>query len=491
MKSIPRCQIKHPRSPKPYGVALTMTDNRMTSSSRNQKHVLEEGRPPLMPVVAFPQMQNRDALKVPRYFFSEPERKDQRPHYLEMDDEDKFELMNVTVVVYSLNGILCEKQPTKKRRQKLGNRGDASYRRGDSSVSKSTVGGSTISSLGVSTASDESFMENPIAPTTAVVSFRKNAFSSHTSLETFLPSVPLSLPSSTIGNKARYGASWPSEQSELVKDNTNIARSSFKLTRCMQQEAFVPGETRATAAGAVSNYVHETLELRINLSRGTELVPLGSAAIVISGDEEGEVQMHVPTQAIKNKPKTTKLGRRFKSKPKGNKYGYFMSDPSRRYYLDDNATLRVGIQVIPQTAVKIAEEREKQDLDLKKMLERISDENLDRGDHRDMRRISVENMKAAMSQMRPRAPPTPPNSMLPFLCGTMMCAPSRPISEPKVNDIPIEIVHTRTDIRYQYGVTSIMSSVSESTDGSNDSEPEVEPKQAPPRKSGRKAHFFY
>ena len=476
--------------PKPYGPALTMTDNRLTTCS-NKKYEEEKGRPPLMPVVAFPQMHQRDAHKAPRFFFSEPEREDKRPQYLEMDDEDKFDLMNLTVVVYSINGIICEKQSTKKRRQKLGKRGDASYRRGDSSVSKSTVGGSTISSLGVSTASDESFIENPNAPTTAVVSFRKNAFSSHTSLETFLPSLPLSLPSSTIGNKTRYGASWPSEQSELLQDNANIARSSFKLTRCMQQETFIPGETRATAAGAVSNYVHETLEIRINLSRGTELVPLGSASIVITGDEEGEVQMHVPTNPIENKPKTKKLGSRFKSKSKGNKYGYFTSDPSRRYYLDENATLRVGVQVIPQAAVKIAEEREKQDFDLIKMLERISDENLDRGDQRDMRRVSVGNMKATMSPKRSRAPPTPPNSMLPFLCGTMMCAPSRPISEPKVNDIPIEIIHTRTDIGYQYGVTSIMSSVSESTDGSNDSEPEVEPKQAPPGKSGRKAHFFY
>ena len=229
-----------------------------------------------------------------------------------MDDEDKFELMNVTVVVYGLNGILCEKEPTKKKRQKLGRRGDSSHRRGDRSVGKSIAGGSTISSLDVSTASDESFLDNPNAPTTAVVSFRKNAFSSHTSLETFLPSIPLSLPSSTMGNKSRYGASWPSEQSELVGDSDNIARSSFKLTRCMQQEAFVPGETRATAASAVSNYVKETMELRINLSRGTELVPLGTASIVISGDEEGEVQMHVPTQPTQNKPKTKKLAPRFK-----------------------------------------------------------------------------------------------------------------------------------------------------------------------------------
>ena len=455
---------------KPYGVAIAMGDNRMTAGNRNQRHGKGEGRPPLMPVVAFPQMQQQNNHRQPRFFFSEPEREDPKPQYLEMDDEDKFELMNVTVVVYGLNGILCEKEPTKKKRQKLGRRGDSSHRRGDRSVGKSIAGGSTISSLDVSTASDESFLDNPNAPTTAVVSFRKNAFSSHTSLETFLPSIPLSLPSSTMGNKSRYGASWPSEQSELVGDSDNIARSSFKLTRCMQQEAFVPGETRATAASAVSNYVKETMELRINLSRGTELVPLGTASIVISGDEEGEVQMHVPTQPTQNKPKTKKLAPRFKSKSKSNKYGYFTSDPSRRYYLDENATLRVGVKVIPQSAVKIAEEREKHDKSLKQMLERISDENLELEDRRDMRKLSVEMLNKPMTPKESKEPATPPNSMLPFLCGTMICAPSRALSEPKVSDVPIEIVHTTTDVRQQYGyVTSIMSSVSESTDGSIDS----------------------
>jgi hypothetical protein len=445
---------------------------RIESKSENRS---DEGRPPLKPLVAIPHRQPPKELhRAPNFFFAD-EKPDPPPQqYLEMDDEDQFELMHVTIIVYGLNGILCEREPIKKKRSKLTRRGEApSYRFGDTSFAKSSFGGSTISSLEASAASVESALDIPTGTTMAVVSFRKSAFSSQTSFENFLPSVPLTLPNSTIGNKSRYVASWPSEKSQLTRDPTDIERSSFKITRCMQQAAFVPGESRATAAGAVSNYVHETLELRINLSRGTELIQLGTASIVISGDEEGEMQMHVPAKPIHHKPKSKKLG--FKSKTaKTNKDGYFTSDPSRRYYLDDNATLRVGVQVIPQEALQVAKEREKLDVGLKQMLERIGDENLERGDHRRIKQFAIENFMPphpALSPKRPMTPQSPPHSLLPFFCGAMMCAPSQPMPEPAVRDIPKEIIRTQSDdFRYQFGVNSLISSVSESTDGSVDSE---------------------
>lgn len=435
----------------------------------------DEGRPPLMPLEAIPHRQpQKEVHRAPKFFFADVKPDPPPQQYLEMDDEDKFELMHVTIIVYGLNGILCEREPTKKKRSKLIRRGDGpSYRFGETSFAKSSFGGSTISSLEASSASGESALDNPTGTTMAVVSFRKSAFSSQTSFETFLPSVPLTLPNSTIGNKSRYVASWPSEKSQLTRDPTDIERSSFKITRCMQQEAFVPGEARATAAGAVSNYVHETLELRINLSRGTELIQLGTASIVISGDEEGEMQVHVPAKPIHHKPKSKKLG--FKSKTtKTNKFGYFSSDPSRRYYLDDNATLRVGVQVIPQDALTVAKEREKQEVGLKQMLERIGDENLERGDHRRIKQFAIETFmppRPALSPKRPLTPQSPPHSLLPFFCGAMMCALSQPMPEPSVKDIPKEIIRTQSDdFRYQFGVNSLISSVSESTDGSVDSE---------------------
>ena len=202
-------------------------------------------------------------------------------------------------------------------------------------------------------------------------------------------------------------------------------------------------------------------------------MPLGTASIVISGDEEGEVEMKIPVQPIINKPKTKKLAQRFKSraKTKTAKYGYFMGDPYRKYYLD-HASLRVGIQVIPEDAIKIAEERERHESDMKQMMERIGDENLEPRDQREVKKLQMEKIKVTSVPKRRKAPPTPP-SILPFFCSAMMCAPSKPLSEPKVNDIPLEIIHTRTDLRYQYGVASIMSSVSESTDGSDESDADV------------------
>jgi hypothetical protein len=244
----------------------------------------------------------------------------------------------------------------------------------------------------------------------------------------------------------------------------------------MQQEAFVPGESRP---GAVCNYVHETIELHLSLSRGTELVPLGTASIVVSGEEEGEIQMHVPAKPILHKSKNLnpkRLKSKFKTNP--NKYGYFSGDPTNRFYLGENATLRIGVQVIPQGTLKIAEAREKQELNLKTLLERIGDENLKKNEENPTRNFSLANLKTALpiSITKQQQPPTPPGAILPnFFCGAMMyTARPAPAPEPKKPDIPSEVVHTLNEFKYQYGVASIMSSVSESTYGSYESDDEIE-----------------
>ena len=434
-------------------------------------------------------------------------------------DTNKFELMHVTVIIYGLSGILCEKEPVKLKR--FGKKA-AVLKAGESESKGSTVRSSvsTISSIDASAIEEAAFIDNPNAPTTAVVSFRKNAFSSQTAMESFLPSTPLQIPSSFNGLKVRYAASWPADESSLVRDQTSIERSSLKLIRCMQQEPFVPGRSRS---GAVTNYVHETIELHLNLNRGKEMIPLGTAALVLSGDEEGEVQMNVPAKPLRLKAK--KLAqKRFKSKSKSktNKHGYFSNDSSRRFFLDENATLRVGVQVIPQEALKVAEERDKQlkvaedrekilkaeeererqskasgkrdrqfkpdklniedrhdmeDVDFKQILERIGDENLEMNeDENPFKNFSLSKLKTALAAPSPDINDqlTPPQSSgLPsFFCGAMMCNTTG-ITREKKADIPLEIVHTSKE-RYQYGVASLMSSVSESTDGSDYSEGEIE-----------------
>jgi hypothetical protein len=444
----------------------------------------ESGRPPLRPLIT---LQRRVPLPEPLpssgICFTESEY-DNTPQFLEMEDRNKFELMHVSVVVYGMAGIVCQKELVEKKRSRFRTKKNRDVEGKDSSVKGSC--GSTASPIDVSVTEEGEFIDNPNAPTTAVVSFRKNAISSQHSLETFLPSVPLKMPSVCSGLKSRYNASWPADQSTLVKDENAIERSSFKLIRCMQQESFVPGDIQAAG---VPNYVHETIELRISLCRGTDLVPLGTASLVISGEEEGEIMMNIPAKCVQHESKKIRP-KRFKSnklKSKSNKHGYFINDPTRKFSLE-HATLRVGVQVIPQDTLKIAEEREKQDTGCKQMSKEIGNENLQRGDEDPYKNFQIAKLKTAIASPRMAPPPTLPvakqASLLPgfpdFFCGAMLFAPSttpEAIAEvPRQNPIlPPKEIDISNDCRYQYGVNSLLSSVSESTDGSSDeSDSEIE-----------------
>ena len=243
----------------------------------------------------------------------------------------------------------------------------------------------------------------------------------------------------------------------------------------MKQEAFVPG------AAVGSTYVHEKVELNINLSRGTELIRLGTASLVISGEEEGEILINVPAKAFVHKSKNMNKKKFKKGKAiKSNKYGYFANDLTRRYSLEENATLRVGIRVIPQDTLDIAEAREKKENDIRKMLqanqmrptwevrhESFRKAHADRYNH-----FQVPNM-APFSQRAPQQPQSPPKSLFPdIFCGAMLCAPGQRHDGNK-RDVPFEVIHMNNQFN-ELGIGSMISSVSESTDGSDYSDSEIE-----------------
>ena len=376
------------------------------------------------------------------------------------NEKDKFELMNVKLVIYGLTGLICEQEPTKK--QKFGKKETSSPAiRGF--VRKEIK--SLVSSVDTDVQSlAEQSNKEVLGSTTAVVSCQKNGTSNQISLETFLPSLPLGHPIATNFNKVRYAASWPSEQSVLYQDDGAKERSAFEVTRCMKQAAFIPG------VGAGSNYCHETLGVGINISRGTELIRLGTALIVINGEEEGEVYMNIPT--------TPFVLNRKKLKKKKNKYGYFSNDSSRRYFLDDNSVLKVGVQVIPEEAMRFAREKEEkrtkkenelnelleQD-NLKDLLQQMGDDNLDR-EGIQIKSLPINPGTTAngiISEHKAQS-----NSFFPdIFCGSIPTSwiPNflkRPETEP---DIPMEII---TDNNLdQLAIHSLISSVSESTDGSD------------------------
>jgi hypothetical protein len=403
----------------------------------------------------------------------------------DVPEKEKFDLMNVKIVVYGLNGLICEKEPATRRlfgRRNSGISVDASVK-GSSFMGFS---GSSISSGDIFSTTEVDCMDQYSTPTTAVVSCHKNGISSQMSLETFLPSLPIQRPIATFVNKVRYAASWPSEQFSLHQDESAIDRSTFEIIRCMQQAMFVPG----VAAG--SNYLPETVELRVNLSRGTELIRLGTASLVINGDEEVEVSMNIPA-----KPTQINSRKMKRKKNKRNKYGYFSGDPTRRYFLDDNATLRIGVQVIPEVTVRFVQEKEKvkreQELkqildqdDLKELLRQMADDNLNRP-----QRVSLKGFSADLLASKERAKDaynkqiqllmTPQDKceqgnhrsiFSGMFCGAMtiptiptsFCVAGPFASSEEEPEIPMEI-HTDQEMD-KFSIASIISSVSESTDGS-------------------------
>jgi hypothetical protein len=385
-------------------------------------------------------------------------------------EKEMFELMNIRIVIYSMNGIMCEKEPVKKKRF---GRKDGATTVG-TPIGSASKGGivdistSSISSGDVLSWSEADYLESQSIPTTAVISCQKNAISSKSAINTFLPSIPLQRPIATFVNKVRYMATWTSEQTPLQKDFGENDLSSFQIIRCMKQAVFVPG------VGAGSNYVHETIELGINLSRGTEMVPLGTASLIIGGEEEGEVCINIPAKPIAFK--NTKF---FKKK---NKYGYFLNDPIRRYYLDENASIKVGIQVVPEATLRFAKEKEKlkikkenefrqhlvDDEELKFLLHQMGNDNLNRAEKILFKNLPLEQCKSGLLQQN-KTQNQQRNSHFPdFFCGAIniptFCVPSPFARTQNDPEIPT-VIHAVPDID-NLVIGSMLSSVSESTDGS-------------------------
>eukprot|EP00536_Pseudo-nitzschia_multiseries_P003958 jgi/Psemu1/8918/gm1.8918_g len=348
----------------------------------------------------------------------------------------KFELMNVKIVVYALNGVMCEHVGT-----------PASLTpRGMLKTTKSRAAPITT----------ESSKMKELNSTTAVVSCKKNGTNNQIPFENFLPSLPLGRPSAMSLNKVRYAASWPSEQLSLHQEEGAKQRSSFDISRSMKQSTFAPG------VGAGSNYCHETLEVGINISRGTELIRLGTALMVIDGEEEDEVIMNIPAIPLPLNGK--------KLKKRKSKYGYFSDDPSRRFFLDNTSVLKIGVQVIPEDAMRFARKKEKekirQESELNELLEdndfivdliqKIGDDNCEH-----------EGAGATTTGIAPDHKGLPNSSLSCLLCGSL---PSTWVpnfmkrSDTEPNNIPTEVLTDKSHDLMK--LRSLISSVSESTDGS-------------------------
>jgi hypothetical protein len=390
-------------------------------------------------------------------------------------DGADFELMDVAITVYGLSGIICRTVDPKKRAKMFSKKG------GKTQISKASPPRPSVHSSDFNESGNATLTNDPkgdnredvsVPRTTAIVSFRRNAFSSDTALESFMPSLPLTKPMSGFGNTVRYMASWPAGGRSALLETDQQEISTIKMTRVMKREKYRP----ETKIQQISGFENEIIELGVCLGRGKELVHLGTVSFAITGDEEGEIVMNVPVKSLTLPHATAK---RKTSKKKRSKISSFPHDSSRSYLLDDNATLRVGVRVLPQHTIKTAEnnadqQKIKRERSLEDILKGLFDENLILELHDEYALLDglVANQNEKLEREQNDVE-TPQGFFPGFFCGALMC--SAPASSKKAVGVPKEVVDkaaaaaSKKTSEAVVTPLTLMSTVSESTDGSGES----------------------
>ena len=189
-------------------------------------------------------------------------------------------------------------------------------------------------------------------PVTTFVSCKKNVSSTRT-ISTNVPSLPLSKPSSSHGGKHHHFlVRWPADF-----DPHGDALSTFKLTRLMRKESVGSNHNNAPFG---FGYLPEEVELTIGLMRGSEMITLGLANLVITGEETEEMIIDLPINITKEAVKDSKNKRRSasplrklrstsKSSLKVLKPTAFPSDPKRKYRLSEQSMIRLQVKITPKS----------------------------------------------------------------------------------------------------------------------------------------------
>lgn len=294
--------------------------------------------------------------------------------------ECKFDLMQVYITIYGMSGISCQTEAARPKFQKF-----LHHR----TVSKKKKVSERLDSKGTTTVDTsvdgiEAYHQLSV-PTTAVVSCRRNAFSSSTPMETFLPSLPLTSASAPRHGSARYMANWRIDDDSPEESTCNtMKQSTFTILRAMKRENYHP----ETKLRNIANYMHETIDLNVFVGRGKELLTLGTASLAVAGDEEAEVTMNIPVKPMLTEnrrddllipPKSRRKSRKNTRKYLRNKPS-FLHEPTKTYSLAENATLRIGVRVLPHKVVQEASKKSTCTVDdkdeLEDLLRGMVDENL-------------------------------------------------------------------------------------------------------------------
>lgn len=275
------------------------------------------------------------------------------------EEKKNFDLMNITITIYGISGILCVEKELKKKPSAVTSIIPMVRRR---SALKAAAKASSFEQ-------QQAQKQNNIPTTTVAASVKRNAISSSSVIETFLPSKPLSIKSAP-GKDTKLSALWQtpiSKAQELEEGRdenvapTRDAHASFEVLRMMMKRPY----SREQSPGLVENYVHEHVQIGINLCRGKELMRVGVATLIITGEEEGHVMMHIPARPCGNpgvherksssKSKSANGTKKQHTMKKSKKAKMHFENDKCHFRLDENSSLCLGVQVHPQQDVEAAE----------------------------------------------------------------------------------------------------------------------------------------
>jgi hypothetical protein len=238
--------------------------------------------------------------------------------------EIKFRMMDVSVAILGLTGIASEIKAWKHVQKKLKEK-----RKGTDKITTSASSTSSTHSVDV----DDGI------PVKAVISFSKHVHNSQTTIASHLPSLNLQHTEIPTDGLCQLRAIWPNDFDPLGNE-----LSTFKFTRTMQIET-EGHRTNRYRSTDMPMLIPERVQLRISLTRGSEMITVGYATLVISGDEAQDVQVNLPIslERIEENDISTKWKNKRSIKPAS-----FSNDPLKRhYFLNSQSRLKVLLRVTP------------------------------------------------------------------------------------------------------------------------------------------------
>lgn len=194
-------------------------------------------------------------------------------------------------------------------------------------------------------------------PVNAVISCFKN-IAGNRAIATHVPSLPLGIPKESLGKKNhQFIVRWPVDY-----DPCGDALSTFRCNRLMKKE--YPTQCQHDQFDTFAyGYDAEEIELNICLMRGSEMITLGAANLVVTGEEVKEITVDLPIDVTKGAAKRdrkvrspsplrrtgTKLFGSAKPSTKVMKSKSFPGDSRRKYKLSEHSMVRLNVKVNPAT----------------------------------------------------------------------------------------------------------------------------------------------